>query len=169
MKKLLMVLGAVLLAGCGPGKDLQTQDASAEIRPVMEKALARWVSLNAANAAPYYAKDAELTFYDVEPLKCKGWQEFADGFQKVVAEWKSMSGNIGPDFKAWRNGAIAWSTFTAPMHIETKTGESMNVEIRVTDIFERRGNDWIIVHEHASAPLPPPPPKTEAPKSQSKK
>jgi ketosteroid isomerase-like protein len=40
----------------------------------------------------------------------------------------------------------------------------MKGEARSTDIFEKRGNDWVIIHEHVSVPMPEPPPPAPAKK-----
>jgi ketosteroid isomerase-like protein len=67
---------------------------------------------------------------------------------------------LNPDFKAFKNGNIAWATFTSSFEITPKTGDVMKGEGRNTEVLEKRGNDWVIVHDHASSPMPdtPPPP-----------
>ena len=35
-------------------------------------------TLDMANAAPFHAKEPEDVFYDIAPLKYKGWSEFAE-------------------------------------------------------------------------------------------
>ena len=160
MRALIAVL-AVLLASCGgPAAPAKTEDATAELKPLMEKLMADWSTLDPSKVAPYYAKDPGLPFYDVMPLKYSGWQEYEDGVKKVFSEWKSIKITMSPDFKAYKNGNIAWATFTSSFEITPKTGEVMKGEGRNTEVLEKRGNDWVIVHEHGSAPMPnaPPPP-----------
>jgi ketosteroid isomerase-like protein len=96
-------------------------------------------------------------------MKYSGWAEYEQGFQQVASTWKSIKINLG-DFQATRNGNIAWAVYTTPFEIEPKEGAVMKATTRNTDIFEKRGEDWIIVHEHVSAPLEPPPPPTGAAK-----
>jgi len=38
------------------------------------------------------------------------------------------------------------------------------MDARWTTVWEKRGNNWLIVHDHFSAPLPEPPPKPAATK-----
>jgi ketosteroid isomerase-like protein len=160
MRGLIAVL-AVLLASCGgPAAPAKTEDATAELRPLMEKLMADWGTLDPSNVAKYYAKDPGLPFYDVAPLKYSGWQEYESGSKKTFSDWKSIKITMGPDFKASRNGDIAWATFTSLFEITPKTGDVLKAAGRNTEVLEKRGNDWIIVHEHASAPMqdaPPPP------------
>ena len=153
------------LAGCGtaPTEPAKSQDATSELKPIVEKVLAAWSTLDPKNPAPYYAKDAGLAFFDIAPLKYSGWAEYEAGFQKLASGWKSMKLTLHPDLQAARNGNIAWATYTATFEIEPKEGAAMKGDARSTDVFEKRGNDWIIVHEHVSAPMPEPPPPAAAP------
>ncbi len=159
MKTTLSLVTLLLLASCAPAPEpAKTVDATAEFKPLIEKLLAGWSSLDMKNVAPFYAKDAGLAFYDVAPLKYSGWAEYEAGFQKISADWKSLKLTLNPDLRAARNGNIAWATYTAAFEIEPKQGAVMKGEARNTDVFERRGNDWIIIHEHVSAPMAEAPP-----------
>ncbi len=121
----------------------------------MEKVCAAWATLDASKPARYYAKDPDLVFFDVAPpLKYKGWQEYEDGFRKTATEWKSLKLSLGPDFKAYKSGNFAWLTYTLDFEIEPKDGAPMKAQARGTDILEKRGNEWLIIHEHVSAPIP---------------
>jgi hypothetical protein len=74
VKNLVLLTAAAIPAGCGSGR-ASTQDATVKIRPFIENLNAAWQTLDTAKAAPFYAKDAGLAFYDVAPLKYTGWQE----------------------------------------------------------------------------------------------
>jgi ketosteroid isomerase-like protein len=41
------------------------------------------------------------------------------------------------------------------MHLseETKDNKSNELDIRYTGIWEKRGSNWLLVHEHLSTPL----------------
>ena len=168
MEKVLGVLCLAALAGCSQGPPApeapRAQDAATDLKPLVEKLLAAWATLDVKNPAPFYAQDAGLIFYDIAPLKYSGWADYAAGFQKVSAGWKSMKVSLNPDLQATRYGNIAWATYTATFEVEMKQGPGMKGEARTTDLFEKRGNDWIIIHEHVSAPLPDGPPSPPAKK-----
>jgi ketosteroid isomerase-like protein len=48
---------------------------------------------------------------------------------------------------------VAWTT--VPMHLteKTKDGKTSEMDLRYTGIWEKRGANWVLVHEHLSAPL----------------
>jgi ketosteroid isomerase-like protein len=162
MKALAVLPLLLLLAGCGapPAPPLATEDATAEFKPFVDKLMNDWTSLDPAKMAKYYAKEPGVTFYDIAPLKYNGWQEYEAGTKKVFADWKSIQFSISPDVKAFKQGNIAWVTFTSRFEIALKNGQRMKGEARSTEVLEKRGTEWIIVHEHVSAPMPdePPPP-----------
>lgn len=123
----------------------------------MERVYAAWSTFDPANAAPFYAKEANLVFFDVAPMKYQGWQAYEDGFKQVARDWQSGKVSLGPDFTASRRGDTAWVTYTAHLDLTLKNGQKMTPDVRGTDVLERRGSDWLIVHEHVSVPMPEPP------------
>jgi ketosteroid isomerase-like protein len=152
MKLLAVAVFSAMLGACS-SRAAQAEDATAEIKPLMDKVNAAWMTLDPSKAAPYYAKDAGLAFFDVAPLKYSGWREYQAGSEKVFSDWKSIKLTLDPDFKAYKNGNVAWATYTMTFEIEPKSGDIMKASSRGTDIFEKRGGQWIIVHEHISAPM----------------
>ena len=163
MKKVLLVLASAWLAGCGsetvPPKP---QDATAFFKPDFEKVYAAWSTLDTSKVAVYYAKDPKLVFFDVTPLQYNGWQEYEQGVKKASADWKSAQATLQPDFRAMQLGNVAWATYTVSMVIEHKNGEVEKLRARGTDVLEKRGDQWLIVHEHLSAPLAVEQPKAKA-------
>jgi ketosteroid isomerase-like protein len=126
----------------------------ATFRKLVDGYCAAWTSGNVANAAKFYAKDEGLIFYDVAPFSYAGWKEYAPGAQKNLFD-NMASGSLtaGKDLKVTRHGNIAWTTVPMRFSEKTKDGKSLDVDIRYTGIWEKRGKSWLLVHEHLSAPL----------------
>ena len=128
----------------------------AEFKAMINQYCAAWSTLNPDNAAKLYAKDADLVFFDVTPLKYNGWAEYKPGVIKAFTEVMS-SGKLTPndDLKVNQRGSVVWTTVTIHLSAQPKAGgPAMEVECRHTAIWEKRGGKWLIVHEHLSAPLP---------------
>ena len=157
MKKPLFAIFLLALAGCGSAPE-PSVDATAEFKPVLDKMYAAWSTLDPSKVAPYYAKDATLVFFDVAPFKYTGWKEYEEGFKKVTADWKSITVSVNPDLKATKNGNIVLVTYSLSFDIEPKTGDHMKAQLRGTDVFEKRGPGWLVIHEHVSTVMPDPPP-----------
>ena len=115
---------------------------------------AAWNSLNTDAPAPFYAKDAGLVFFDVLPMQYNGWAEYKAGVQKLFFDQVS-GGSLVPnnDLKITRHGDIAWMTLTFHLSFRQKKGAKVDLDCRHTAIWEKRGAEWLIVHEHISTPL----------------
>ena len=162
-KRILYVLVAVAcvalaIAGSTPAKTKSVASKKAfetEFKAMIAEYYAAWSTLNPDNAAKFYAKDADLPFFDVAPLKYKNWADYHDGVIKAFTETMS-SGKLTPndDLKITQRGNIVWTTLTFHLSAKPKAGGAMELDCRHTAIWEKRGNKWLIVHEHVSAPLP---------------
>jgi ketosteroid isomerase-like protein len=123
-------------------------------RKLTDDYCAAWSSGNLDNPAKFYAQDAGLIYYDLAPFSYRGWADYRTGVQKeFLDEASSVSLVAGKELKVTRHGNIAWTT--VPIHLtdKTKDGKTVEMDIRYTGIWEKRGSQWLLVHEHLSAPL----------------
>jgi ketosteroid isomerase-like protein len=71
----------------------------------------------------------------------------------MLSIYKSLSGNIS-DATVHITGNTAWATALYHGVGKKKDGSKDDVmHIRVTNIWEKRAGQWVIVHEHASVPM----------------
>lgn len=150
-----MVLTIALSASAQMEKAPSKSALEAEFKAMIDQYYTAWSTLDPDKAAKYYAKDADLVFYDVAPLKYKNWADYRAGVMKAFTETMS-SGKLTPndDLKVNQRGNIVWTTLTFHLSAKPKAGGAMELECRHTAIWEKRGGKWLIVHEHVSAPLP---------------
>jgi ketosteroid isomerase-like protein len=114
-----------------------------------------WCTLDARNAAPYYAKNADYVFFDAAPLKYEGWSEYEAGAQKLFLDGaKAMKFIPAGDDHVVRRGDVAWATRTLRISAQMKDGKDLDLNCRDTIVWVREGGKWLIAHEHVSAPLP---------------
>src|SRR5262249_4804324 len=98
-------------------------------------------------------KDAGLMFFDIAPLKYDSWAEYAKGVQAILDQHQSIKLTRNNDTKIHRAGNTVWATSTIAAELVMKAdGKRMTPTLRWTVIFEKRGKDWLIVHEHVSMP-----------------
>ena len=114
-----------------------------------------WNTLDLQNPAKYYAKEPGLIFFDIAPLQYKGWNEYQAGVKKLLDGFTSFKLIPNDDLVVTRKGKVAWMTLTFRISGKQKTGPAMELDCRHTAIWEKRKGNWLIVHEHVSAPLPP--------------
>lgn len=70
---MMLVLGMLLVTLASTRMVAQSSKNDAEIRTRLERLFASWTDLDPAKAAPFYAKDPDLVFYDVGPTTYHGW------------------------------------------------------------------------------------------------
>ncbi len=131
----------------------QSVGAESEIRTTLEQLYAAWSDLDPAKAAPFYAKDPDLAFFDVAPMKYTGWSEYAAGVPKAFANYRSAKFTLNDDLRVHRHGNLAWATATWRGELARKDGANEHIEGRYTAVLEKRGKGWLLVHEHMSVPL----------------
>lgn len=126
-----------------------------DINALVQGYYAAWNTLNPDNPAKFYAKDADLVFFDIAPLKyAGGWAEYSENFKKNVAPgFLSLTLTPGNDIKVTRKADIALATLTFHLTAKQKDGQSLEFDGRHTLVFEKRGGQWLIIHEHISKPL----------------
>jgi ketosteroid isomerase-like protein len=161
-------VAVVLLLGCSMPLFAQVSKHASAGSPLdkanLEQVVAAWVTLDASRAAPFYATDDPgLVIYDIAPLKYTGWAEVEKGAVKVFQPIKSMRQKLSDDVKIHNSGNTAWATATLIMYLLNKDGSREKIDARWTTIWEKRGTNWVIVHEHLSTP-PTPTPDAALPK-----
>jgi ketosteroid isomerase-like protein len=124
-----------------------------DFHPLMTQIWEAWSTLNPDNAARFYSKDAQRTFFDLAPLKYTGWTEYAAGVKKVFADYSSAKFNLTGTSHVAQRPAIAWATATGHGTMNRKTGAKEEFDFRWTVLWEKSGDDWLIVHEHVSTPM----------------
>ncbi len=141
-------LTALLIVGlAGRAWAGSTEDA---IRQQMNGVWQAWSAKDVARAAPFYAKDPELVFFDVAPLRYQGWADYAQGVQKTLDEHEWIRVTPRDDVRIHRRGKLAWCTATLATDLKLKDGTHLTSPLRWTVLLERRGKSWLIVHEHIS-------------------
>ena len=146
------LVGAMLTFVGARAQQKASDDAT--FRKLIEGYCAAWSTGNAEAPAKFYAKENGLVFYDVAPFAYHSWKEYHDGVQKEFLETaESLKLTAGKELKVTRRGVVAWTT--VPMHLteKSKDGKTSETDLRYTGIWEKRGANWVLVHEHLSAPM----------------
>ena len=152
MKRLLV---AVLLLTTLVLPALAQKKGGDDFNDLIKRYYAAWSTLNPDNASFLYAKDADLVFFDIAPLKYSGgWKEYSDNFKKNVAPgFSSLTLTPGNDLKVTRRGNLALTTLTFHIAAKQKDGTALEFDGRHTIVWEKRNGQWLIIHEHVSKPL----------------
>jgi len=158
-----LVVAGLLLAGAVSAQDKSKKRETYDFQPLMTQVWEAWSTLNPDNAARFYSKDAQRTFFDLSPMKYTGWTEYAAGVKKVFADYSSAKFTLTGTSHVAQRPTIAWATATGHGTLTKKTGAKDDLDFRWTVLWEKSGDDWLIVHEHVSVPMAAPRPAVVPP------
>jgi len=82
-----------------------------------------------------------------------GWSDVVAQAPKLFAEYRSLKLTLGDDLQTGGGGDTKWATASIRTELTKKDGDVKRMGARYTAIFEKRGKDWLIVHEHLSVPV----------------
>ena len=102
-----------------------------------------------------YASDPDLVFYDaILPERFVGFEDMIRSGEELFANLNSMTLTPTGDLDVRRYGErLAWTTTVIDMEAVSTEGAIMTFPMRQTAIWEQRGENWVMVHEHVSAPI----------------
>ncbi len=145
-----LLAGAAVMTIARAAADSQEE----ALRKLVPKIIASWESFDISKVEPYYAADADFTYFDLTPMKYNNWAEYRAGVQKAVFEPnQSLKVRLNDDLGVHRRGSLAWATVTFGADIVSKQGAASRMDGRWTMVLEKRAKGWVVVHEHVSAPL----------------
>jgi ketosteroid isomerase-like protein len=156
------VLAALLLAASVSAQTKKSTTADKakperfDFRPLMNQIWEAWGTLDPANAAKFYSKDARRTFFDLAPLKYTGWNEYQAGVKKSFADYSSAKFTLYAGGHIFQRGNFAWAEDTGHATLVRKAGGKDDMDFRWTVLWEKDGSEWLIVHEHVSVPMAAP-------------
>lgn len=122
-------------------------------KELMQQIMDAWATMNPAAAAKYYDRSSDDVFYDdAGGVKFVGWQAYEDGIRKVLTSEQSTKWTVNDDATVHRAGNFAWGTATVHTEYLFKNGSRQVMEERWTLIWIKKHGNWLVVHEHFSAP-----------------
>lgn len=149
----LSVVSLLALSSSARAADKLSRAEREEFKSMAYKLWTGWDSLDPSKVASFYSKDPDNVYFDISPLKFKGWAEYAEiaGKSLAGAHGAKWSPN-GDDFNVIKSGDLAVTTLTMNLLFTDKAGVTSKMQVRDTDVWEKQGGKWLIVHEHVSVP-----------------
>jgi ketosteroid isomerase-like protein len=86
------------------------------------------------------------SFANVAGMK-EAFAQMKKGLRLTSLELKARK-----NLNVFRRGDIVWTTVLQDIIAKTEDGKELKFVQRQTGIWEERNNNWIIIHEHLSAP-----------------
>ncbi|HWD88344.1 MAG TPA: nuclear transport factor 2 family protein [Mucilaginibacter sp.] len=106
-------------------------------------------SMTGEQSTRHWAKDA--LWFDIPAFASKGIKPAREMFDKVFGSFQSCKVDI-LEKEITVNGDMGIVCTIQSVNIELKNGDKKSSLVRQTDCFERRNDEWQLIHEHASFP-----------------
>ena len=106
-------------------------------------------SMTGAQSTKHWAED--VLWFDIPPFASRGIQPALRMFDGVFSGFKSCNIDILEE-DVTINGDMGIVCTIQRVNIVLKSGDTKQALVRQTDCFERRGGEWLLIHEHASFP-----------------
>ena len=106
-------------------------------------------SMSGAQSTRHWADDA--LWFDIPPFASRGIQPALQFFDKVFSSFQSCEIDI-LETDVVVNGNMGLVCTIQRVDVVLKTGDVKSLMVRETDCFERRDDDWKLIHQHTSVP-----------------
>jgi len=153
---LFCVIGTALVAGCmsaGLPAQAQTRDDQ-EIRVLEDQfaAAANAKDLDAIMKA--YVPGNDLFVFDVgAPRQHVGWDDYKKDWHDFLSMLPGPIKFTVSDLSVMSDGKIAYGHNIQHLSGAMADGSSMEMTVRVTDVYRKIDGKWLIVQEHVSVPI----------------
>ncbi|HEY4012936.1 MAG TPA: nuclear transport factor 2 family protein [Polyangiaceae bacterium] len=106
-------------------------------------------SMTGAQSTKHWAEDA--LWFDIPAFASRGVQPALKFFDKVFGSFQSCRVDI-LDVTTVVNGHMGIVCTIQRVNVVLKNGDAKLLVVRETDCFERRDDEWQLIHQHASVP-----------------
>ena len=106
-------------------------------------------SMTGAQSTRHWAADA--LWFDIPAFASKGIQPALNMFDRVFSSFKSCKVDI-LEMDVMLSGNMGIVCTVQKVTIVLKSGATRLVVARQTDCFEKRDDEWQLIHQHASVP-----------------
>ena len=143
-----LLLSAVVLLG-GNGTSYAQQSDIDSVKAAVDAYHAALGSLDMSKMDPLWAHDAYVTLINPQSKSISvGWDAVRKNWEATFnsdSELKVTQAD-GPHIHV--NGNAAWSTGIANAVVKPKAGNAVTAPTYETDVFEKRGSQWLLVSAH---------------------
>ena len=101
-----------------------------------------------------YAPGDQLFVFDaVPPRQYPSWEAYKKDWEGLFGAYPGPLSDSMSDLSVNVVGAVAYAHHIESGFFTRKDGTRVDVVVRVSDVFRKIGDKWLIVHEHVSFPV----------------
>ncbi|HEX4544268.1 MAG TPA: nuclear transport factor 2 family protein [Candidatus Acidoferrum sp.] len=130
-----------------PEPDKQNTEKDKETILSIVKEMAE--SMTGLQSTKHWSKD--VLWFDIPAFASRDVQPALKFFDKVFSNFESCKVDI-LETEIVVNGDMGIACTVQKVNVVLKNGDKKSMFVRETDCFERRANEWQLIHQHASVP-----------------
>lgn len=149
---LLLIVGGTISCQTPPKVDIEAERQ--KVRAAMEEINAAWETEDMETFSRLVAHDEDMVNFGSDVAdRWVGWDALKKGLgQQFEVFSKTKVTPRHTDIHLAESGRLAW--LSQAMGIKTEfLGNPVELEARITGVFEKRENDWLMVQFHYSVPI----------------
>jgi ketosteroid isomerase-like protein len=149
-------IAAALVAVClsaGRPAQAQTRDEQ-EIRALESRFAAAFNAKDLDAIMKFYVPGNDLFVFDVGvPRQHVGWEDYKKDWQDLLAMFSGPIKFEISDLSVASDGKIAYGHSIQHVWGKATDGSTIDMTVRVTDVYRKIDGKWLIVQEHVSVPI----------------
>ncbi len=122
--------------------------ADEAVRAANERFYHAFESLSLSEMAPLWVHEERVACVHPGWPRLTGWEAVRDSWDAIFRNTREMRFTV-TDLQVEVRGDLAWVVCTENILSEARGNLSVTA-ILATNVFERHGGDWLLVHHHAS-------------------
>jgi ketosteroid isomerase-like protein len=131
----------------------QTDEELTSVRQTMPNIYKGFESLDADQLDTNFAHSPELVAFGTDwDEKFVGWDQYKDVHRVQFSALKSFKFEAR-ELEVRLNHETAWASDRPHWEIETKNGEKVERDVRISAVLKKIGSDWKVVQWHVSVGL----------------
>lgn len=155
MNRLLVSLAMLAIFGAPVRGAAANDDGQTQIR-ALEAAFAKaYSNKDVTSLMAVYAPGRSLFVFDVvgPPGEYSSWDQYRDAWTHFFAMFQGSLQFAISDLSVVTSGNVGFSRSLQHVLGTRADGKAYDITVRVTDVYEKFGDKWLIVQEHVSLPI----------------
>jgi len=156
MRNLLASLGLLALLGAPTAALATPNDEISQLRMIESKFATAMNDKDLDAVMVLYAPGSSLFVFDVvgPPSVHSGWEQYREAFKHMFASIDGPLRLTMSDLDVKVSGDVAYSrSLQRVSGIRAKSRKPFDYTVRVTDVYRKIDDKWLIVQEHLSLPI----------------
>ena len=129
-------------------------DDQADIKALEQRFVDAFKAKDVVRIMSVYVPNETLFVFDVvPPRQYVGWNAYKKDWEDFLAHFDGPISVELTDLHVTTLGSLGYGHSIQHVRGPMRDGKTLDLTVRVTDVYRKIGGKWLIVHEHVSVPV----------------